>query len=107
MEDEMYTNIEINENNPINKNELKVDNVWINGNRIIKNYGTTSNNIGINNKLPKKEKEKIVQKFIEQIAQKLDKEEIFVVDRFEGHIAVCENNTTRGNDKHSNNRITR
>ena len=63
-------------------------------NRNIKNYGTTSNNIGVNNILAKKEKERFIQEFIKQIFQKINKEIILVVDRFEGNIAVCEDRET-------------
>ena len=63
-------------------------------NRNIKNYGTTSNNIGVNNILDKKEKERFIQEFIKQIFQKINKEIILVVDRFEGNIAVCEDRET-------------
>lgn len=63
-------------------------------NRNIKNYGTTSNNIGVNNILDKKEKERFIQEFIKQIFQKINKEIILVVDRFEGNIAVCEDRKT-------------
>ncbi len=101
MQNEIHTNIEFYENKLTSKSKLEVEN------KIIKNHGTTTNNIGINNQLTKQEKEKFVQEFIKKIAQKLNKEKIFIIDRFEGNLAVCENRETRGNDKHRNNKITK
>lgn len=76
--------------------------------KTIKNSPRTSDNIGINNTLSHDEKNKYVQSFIAQLFSKLNtnkiienndlKEElnaIYVIDRFEGNYAVCENRETQ------------
>lgn len=75
------------------ENEIQT-NFEFNFNRTIKNYPTTDKNIGATNILTKEEKEKFVQEFLKQIAKKLEKERILVIDRFEGNIAVCEDRET-------------
>lgn len=76
--------------------------------KTIKNSPRTSDNIGINNTLSHDEKNKYIQSFIAQLFSKLNtnkiienndlKEElnaIYVIDRFEGNYAVCENRETQ------------
>lgn len=78
------------------ENEIIPQNEMINENRIIRNYGITSNQFEKNNTLSKEEKNRFIQEFIKEIFNKLEcKEEIFVIDRFEEDIAVCENRETR------------
>lgn len=78
------------------------------GTKTIKNSAKTSDNIGVNNTLSHSEKNKYVQSFITQLFNRLNinkkieeenmlKEEleiIYVIDRFEGNYAVCENRET-------------
>ena len=84
-------------------------------NKIIKNHAKTSNQIGMNNKLTKEEKNKFVQEFIADLFRKLEnkpeitediEEKIIVIDRFEGDLAVCENRNTRRDNKYRKNKIT-
>lgn len=77
--------------------------------KTIKNLAKTSNNIGVNNTLRFSEKNKHVQSFITQLFNKLnhhrtmeenslkqgqDSEIVYVIDRFEGDFAICENRET-------------
>ena len=65
----------------------------------IKNSPKTIENIGAHNTLTKDEKNRHIQSFISQIFSRLNKEEIYVIDRCEGKYAVCEN---RENQKMKN-----
>ncbi|MCR5146304.1 MAG: DUF3006 domain-containing protein [Clostridia bacterium] len=76
--------------------------------KTLKNSAKTSDNIGVSNTLSHSEKNKYVQSFITQLFNKLNinkkieeenslKDEleiIYVIDRFEGNYAVCENRET-------------
>lgn len=78
--------------------------------RLIKNFGVTSTTLGIDNKITKNEKNKLIHDLIRKtftkldedninnnetaLPQTLDTEIIYVIDRFEGNFAVCENRET-------------
>lgn len=69
-------------------------------NRNVKNQGKTSSNIGINNKLTSNDRNRLMQSFMKKIFEKLeefkkDEQQILVIDRFEGDLAVCENRETK------------
>lgn len=94
MNNEVLDSIEVN----IDKDVFNSSNKLINKDKVIKNHATTNDKIGINNRLKKEEKDKFIQEFIQEIFQRLEKckkEDIFVIDRFEGDWAVCENRETR------------
>lgn len=78
----------------INQNEANYSN------KNIKNHCKTDSKIGINNRLTKNEKNKLMQNFMEKIFEKLEDlqknhQQILVVDRFEENIAVCEDRETK------------
>ena len=76
--------------------------------RKIKNYAKTSRDIGGCNTLTKNEKNRHIQSFISQLFSKLKPENsiddtisndeidiVYIIDRFEGNYAVCENRETK------------
>ena len=67
--------------------------------RLIKNHGSTTNEIGVNNKLTKEEKNKLIQDLIKKLFSKVDnkleqQQKTYTIDRFEYPYAVCENRDT-------------
>ena len=73
--------------------------------RVIRNSARTTATLGTNNTLKHNEKNRFIRSFISKIFQKLNSEEnnnsklelkeeineVYVIDRFEGNYAICEN----------------
>jgi ABC-type sugar transport system ATPase subunit len=77
--------------------------------RVIRNSARTTATLGTNNTLKHNEKNRFIRSFISKIFQKLNSEEnnnselklkeeineVYVIDRFEGNYAICENRSTK------------
>lgn len=94
-------NSDINDNNILNFAEAH-------NNKTIKNKAISNNKIGINNRLTKDEKDNLIRDLIKRVfeqqynesnqlndIEKQYEEGTYVIDRFEGDYAVCENRENR------------